>query len=396
MVRVGLAGIGFMGWIHWLAYQKVAGIEVAAIYTRDPKKGKGDWRGIKGNFGPPGEQVDLTGVEVHQQVDELLADSRIDVIDLCLPPGMHADAACRSLQAGKHVFCEKPMALTTEDCDRMLAAAEKSGKQLLIGQVLPFFPEYAFVLAAIQRGDYGKLLGGFFKRVISDPTWIPDFYDPAKVGGPLVDLHVHDAHLIRLLFGMPKAVSSRGRSRGDVVEYCATLFQCEDPSHVVSAHSGVIAQQGRPFTHGFEIHCERATLQYEFAVVGDKPVLLMPLTIYREDRTVERPELGEGDGLDAFYQEIDEVRQAVEKEHPSPILSGTLARDAIVLCHRQTDSVIGQTILRKIVGPYLVRPVAAADHGFPGSADFRRLPGQLDIVQPCTQHFHCLMPVLEL
>jgi predicted dehydrogenase len=343
MVRVGLAGIGFMGWIHWLAYQKVAGIDVAAICTRDPKKAQGDWRGIKGNFGPPGDEVDLSGITVHSQLDALISDPNVDVIDLCLPPGMHADPACRALEAGKHVFCEKPMALTTEDCDRMLAAAEKAGKQLLIGQVLPYFPEYAHVLAAIQRGDFGKPLGGFFKRVISDPAWIPDFYDPDRVGGPLVDLHVHDAHLIRLLFGMPRAVSSRGRRRGDVVEYCATLFHFEDPSLVVSANSGVIAQQGRAFTHGFEIHCERATLQYEFAVVGDKPELLMPLTIYQEDGSVTRPELGEGDGLDAFYHEIDEVRRAVEQQESSPILSGGLARDAIVLCHRQTDSVLRGT-----------------------------------------------------
>jgi predicted dehydrogenase len=340
MVRVGLLGIGFMGWIHWLAYRQVAGIEVTAVCTRDEKKRQGDWRGIKGNFGPPGEQVDLTGIRVHDQLEQLLADPDVDVVDICLPPGMHADVACQALEAGKHVFCEKPMALTTDECDRMLDAARKSGKLLLIGQVLPFFPEYAYALAAIQRGDYGKPLGGFFKRVISDPSWIPDFYDPRKVGGPLVDLHVHDAHLIRILFGMPRGVVSQGRRRGEVVEYCASLFQFEDASLVVSSNSGVIAQQGRAFTHGFEIHCERATLQYEFAVAGDQAELLMPLTIFHADGSVERPDLGESDGLAAFYHEVDEVRGAIEDERSSPILSGQLARDAIVLCHRQTDSVI--------------------------------------------------------
>ena len=49
-----------------------------------------------------------------------------------------------------------------------------------------------------------RLLGGHFLRVISDPLWLKDFYDPHRVGGPLVDLHVHDAHFIRLLFGMPQ------------------------------------------------------------------------------------------------------------------------------------------------------------------------------------------------
>ena len=52
MIRVGLAGIGFMGWIHWLAYQKVASAQVTAICSRNPQKRAGDWTDIQGNFGP--------------------------------------------------------------------------------------------------------------------------------------------------------------------------------------------------------------------------------------------------------------------------------------------------------------------------------------------------------
>ena len=62
-LRVGIAGIGFMGWIHYLAYRKAPGVEVAAICTRDKKKLAGDWRGIRGNFGPPGEKVDVSGMK---------------------------------------------------------------------------------------------------------------------------------------------------------------------------------------------------------------------------------------------------------------------------------------------------------------------------------------------
>lgn len=339
MIRVGIAGIGFMGWIHYLAYQKVPDAEVTAICTRDPKKLAGDWRDIKGNFGPPGEQVDVSQLSKYQQLDALLADEQLDVIDICLPPAMHAEAACKALEAGKHVFCEKPMALTTAECDRMLDAARAAGKQLLIGHVLPLFPEYACAHQLIQSGRYGKLLGGTFKRVISDPLWLNDFYDPQRVGGPLVDLHVHDAHLIRLLFGMPWGVSSVGRMRGDVVEYCNSLFHYSDPELVVSATSGVINQQGRSFTHGFEIHLEKATLHYEFAVIGDKPELLMPLTILDDQGNVERPELGNGDPTDAFEGEIRAVAEAIRTGKASPVLEGALARDAIVLCHKQTEAV---------------------------------------------------------
>lgn len=339
MIRVGIAGIGFMGWIHYLAYRQVAEVELAAICTRDAKKRAGDWRGIKGNFGPEGTQVDLSGVAAYARLEDLLADPSIDCVDICLPPALHAEATIAALRAGKHVFCEKPMALTTDECDRMLEAARQAGKLLLIGHVLPLFPEYAAAHQLIQSGQYGKLLGGTFKRVISDPLWLADFYDPQRVGGPLIDLHVHDAHLIRLLFGMPWAVSSVGRMRGEVVEYCNSLFHYMDPELVVSASSGVINQQGRSFTHGFELHLERATLHYEFAVIGDQPELLMPLTILDDQGQVTRPELGNGDPVRAFEAEVRAVAASIASGQPSPVLDGALARDAILLCHRQTEAV---------------------------------------------------------
>jgi predicted dehydrogenase len=340
MIRVGIAGIGFMGWIHYLAYQKVKGVKLAAVCTRDAKKLAGDWRGIQGNFGPPGEQVDLSGVAKYAKLTDLLADRSIDLVDLCLPPNLHCEAAIAALKAGKHVFVEKPMALTAADCDKMVAAADKAGKQILVGHVLPLLPEYAFARKAIDSGKHGKLLGGHFKRVIADPSWLKDFFNPAKVGGPLVDLHVHDAHFIRLIFGKPTAVTSQGRLRGNVVEYCVSQFQFADASLVVSAASGVVNQQGRPFTHGFEIHLEKATLYFDLAVLAGGKLQTTPLTLLDSKGNVEHPKLPAGDPmLTAFEAEIKEVAQSVASGRPSSLLSGDLARDAIVLCHKQTQAV---------------------------------------------------------
>ena len=337
MIKVGIAGIGFIGWIHYLAYQKVRGAKLVAISDKISKRLAGDWRDIKGNFGPPGEMVDVSGLKTYPDLKDLIADPDIDLVDICLPPNLHADVAVQVSQAGKHVFCEKPMALNTADCQRMVDAARKAGKQLLIGHVLPFHPEYTHARQLIASGQYGRLLGGNFKRVISDPLWLKDFYDPNLNGGPMIDLHVHDAHLIRLLFGMPAEVTTLGRMRGEVVDYFDTLFRFSDPTLVVRATSGVINQQGREFTHGFEIHLEKATLHYEFAAFKDK-MEWMPLKVLTSDGQVLRPDLGGGDPVQAFEAEIQAVIESVETGQPSPILSGDLARDAIILCHKQTES----------------------------------------------------------
>jgi len=341
MINVGIVGVGFMGWIHWLSYQKVRGAKVVALCETNEKRLTGDWRDIKGNFGPPGEMVDLTGIAKYTDLQDMLANDKIDMVDICLPPSLHAGAAVAALKAGKHVFCEKPMALTTADCRRMVQAAEKAQKRLNIGHVLPLLPEYAFARKTIESGKYGRVLGGTFKRVISDPLWLKDFYDPNRVGGPMLDLHIHDAHFIRLLFGMPTSLVSSGRMRGEVVEYFNTLFRFDDPRLAVHAQSGVINQQGRAFTHAYEIHLERATLLFDFAVIGDQPVSAMPLTLLDDKGRATHPKLPEGDPmLSSFAAELKEVARSVRTNTPSRLLGGDLARDAIVLCHKQTESVL--------------------------------------------------------
>jgi predicted dehydrogenase len=339
MVNFGIAGIGFMGMIHYLAAKRVRGARVRAICTRDAKKRAGDWRGIKGNFGPPGQQMDLTGVKAYDALDRLLADPMIDVVDICLPPDLHAPAAIAALRAGKHVFCEKPIAVAPADAARMVKAAQAAGRQLLIGHVLPFFAEYDFARRTIAGGKYGRLWGGHLKRIISDPLWLRDFWDPTKTGGPLVDLHIHDAHFIRLVCGQPTAVFSRGRMRGDVVQYATTQFLFADPQLAVSSATGALDQQGRGFTHGFELYLEKATLLYDFAVIDGQPTAGTPLTLVTSAGKTERPKLPEGDSLAAFAAEIAEVTRAVRTGKPSPLLDGGLARDALVLCQRQAASV---------------------------------------------------------
>lgn len=339
MLRVGIAGIGFMGMIHYLAYQRLTGVKVVALCETNRKRLEGDWTDIQGNFGPRGEMMDLTGIARYTELGDMVADANVDLVDICLPPALHHPLALQALQGGKHVFSEKPIALAAEQGAEMVAEADRAGKLLMVGQVLPFFPEYRFAYEAITSGRYGKLLGGHFRRIISDPTWIRDFYSPGVCGGPMLDLHVHDAHFIRLICGMPRAVRSLGRMRGEVVEFFTSQYLFDDPSLAVTATSGVIYQQGRPFTHAYEIYLEKATLLFDFTAFAENPTVVMPVTVLTADGQVERPTIAGGDPIDAFVGELSEAARAVAEGSPSPLLNGELARDAVILCQRQTESV---------------------------------------------------------
>ena len=138
MLKAAIVGVGFMGWIHYLAYQRSKFASLYGFCSRNSDKRAGDWTGIKGNFGPPGEKIAVDSLAVYESLDEIVADPEVDLVDICLPPNLHVDAACKALNAGKHVLCEKPLGLTTEDCDKILTAAKAADRKVLCAQVLPY------------------------------------------------------------------------------------------------------------------------------------------------------------------------------------------------------------------------------------------------------------------
>jgi predicted dehydrogenase len=338
VLRVGIVGIGFMGLIHYLSYQSVRGVRVAAICSSSPKRRSGDWRGIQGNFGPPGSKVDLSNVKVYSALDEMVRGPDLDLIDVTLPPALHAEASIKAMQAGKDVFCEKPMALDLRECRRMQDVSARTGQRLFIGHTLPFVPEYAWALKVARGGKYGKLLGGSFKRVISDPNWLKQYWSAEHIGGPMLDLHVHDAHFIRLMFGMPNELVTQGRLRNELAEYWNTLFDYGESGPRVHVTSGTIRQQGRAFEHGFEIHLEKATLVFDFAVIGKEGKYLCPLTLIDDRGKVHVVKLGNGDPMQTFQAEIREVVSSSRKQKESDLLNSRLACDAVHLCRRQIES----------------------------------------------------------
>jgi predicted dehydrogenase len=329
MVRIGIVGIGFMGYIHYLAAQKLKGARVVAICSRDPKKLAGDWRSIRGNFGPPGAMMDLSKVKKYDELEHMLADPEIDLVDICNPTHLHPATARAALRAGKHVIVEKAIALTTRDADTMLKEAERAGKLLMVAHVLPFVPEFAFAAETIRSGKYGKLLAAHFIRVISRPDWSADIGDATKTGGPAVDLHIHDTHFIGLVCGVPQRVYSSGIIEKGAVQYLTTLYHYQNGGPAVSCSSGAVAQNGRMFIHGFEIYLEKAMLIHD----GTK------LTMYAGDKAKQPKFKGAGDPTTAFTVELQTAVNGVLAGKAPDLLSGQLARDALVMCHKECESV---------------------------------------------------------
>jgi predicted dehydrogenase len=170
--------------------------------------------------------------------------------------------------------------------------------------------------------------------VISKPDWSADIGDAAQTGGPAVDLHVHDTHFIGLVCGVPRAVFATGTVEGGTVTHLTTqyLYDAGKGPACVTCTSGALCQKGRPFVHGYELYLEKATLLYTGGV--------QPLTVLTADGGKERPTFAGGDDpTTAFTAEIQAAVDGVQAGKEPDLLSGQLARDALVMCFREIESV---------------------------------------------------------
>ncbi len=347
MIRIGIIGIGFMGYTHFEGARKLKGAKVAAIGTRDKKKLAGDWTGIQGNFGPRGGHVNLKGIKACSDYRDILNDPEIDLVDICLPTDLHEKVALESIAAGKHTLVEKPIAIEMNAAERMVKAASKSGVMLMVAHVLPFFPEFQYAAECIQGGKYGRLLAAHFRRVITPPKWSQAMNDYRRLGGWGIDLHIHDNHYIGLTCGVPQAVFSRGIVQEGLVNHVHTQYVYDDPKLAVSCVSGGIAAKGLEFAHGFEIYLEQATLLFTAGTLAGQWVVDRPLTLVTKNGKATTPALKGGtEWCSAFTAELQTAVNAVRTGKEPVILSGQLARDALKLCHAEAKSIATGKMVR--------------------------------------------------
>lgn len=263
MLGIGILGIGFMGKTHFDIHRSLKKkAKVAAICDGDPVKRAGDWSAIAGNIGGAGQKVDLKGVNVYAKAEEMFADPAVDVVDICLPTYLHAKFTVAALKAGKHVICEKPMAMSSAECAKMIAAAKAAKKQLYIGQCIRFWPEYAAAKKIMDSKQYGKVITAVFQRRSMLPTWSWENWlmDPKKSGLDALDLHVHDADFVAYAFGLPRAVVSvgTGLAKGRL-DHIVTSYEYPDGKMVI-AEGAWEYNPSFPFSMQFAIHMEKASL----------------------------------------------------------------------------------------------------------------------------------------
>ena len=183
MLKIGIIGCGGIATQkHMPALQSLDNVEMVAFCDVIAEKAEE----AKATFGT--EQA-----KTYTDYKELLCDPTIDVVHVCTPNKSHSFITIDSLESGKHVMCEKPMAKTTEEARAMVEAAKRTGKKLTIGYQNRFRPDSQYLKTVCEQDELGEVY--FAKahaiRRRAVPTWGVFLNEEEQGGGPLIDIGTH-------------------------------------------------------------------------------------------------------------------------------------------------------------------------------------------------------------
>lgn len=210
--KVAILGAGFISDIHLECYHRfIPEAEIVGVYTRSAEKAQAfAQKHLISNW--------------YDDMDKLINESGCEVVDICLPNYLHHTATLKAAAAGKHIIIEKPLSVTLEEADEMIAACKKANVKLMYAEELCFAPKYERVRHLVKEGAVGDMymLKQAEKHSGPHSDW---FYDVNLAGGGVImDMGCHGIAWFRWMLNNAKAVSvyasmntifHKGRTRGE-------------------------------------------------------------------------------------------------------------------------------------------------------------------------------------
>lgn len=247
---LGLLGCGSFGRFCLGEFNAMPGLRAAAVSDTTPEAAR--------------KLGDEFNVPVCANIHELVAREDVHIIHIATPPSTHHDLALVALSAGKHVLCEKPLAITLADAHHMIEAAHRADRFLAVNLVMRYDPLNQAVARILESGVLGAPLHAFFENYAGDTQLRPEhwFWKPSVSGGIFIEHGVHFFDLFRMWFGAGEVVAAQQIARidsGGII----------DQVHCTLRYGGGLLAN---FYHGFHqssrmeaqearIVCERGTIR---------------------------------------------------------------------------------------------------------------------------------------
>ena len=329
MIKIGIIGCGFMGGMHAACYQAL-GVQVTAV--ADPRAEYAAQ--VAGKFGA---KIYETGMALIEQAD-------VTAVDICLPTDLHVCHAVAAMRKGLDVFVEKPICFREDELDEILKVKNKTGRQVQVGQVIRFWPEYVWLKKAADSGCFGRIQCGDFHRLSAWPAWSSEgwLHKPERSGGVAIDMHVHDVDFMRYLMGEPDTVRAQAyRDKNGLIEQIYVIYG-------YGKDVGVCIQAGWEFPRsfsfkaGFRVKFEKATVTLDGGV----------LTVYPDEGEAYHPELpkelsqdsdagGNISSLGAYYTELKFFIEGLRGEHALDVATAEEAVRSVRLVKKGVESAGG-------------------------------------------------------
>ncbi|MBV8101827.1 MAG: Gfo/Idh/MocA family oxidoreductase [Verrucomicrobia bacterium] len=292
-MRIGIAGTGTMGEVHAAAWSTI-GVELAGCISSNPTQAKA--------FGQRHK------IRTFANYDELL--NNVDIVDICTPTATHKPLVLTAAKAGKHVICEKPIALTVEDGQAMIDACQ--GVRFFIGLVLRFFSHYRSAKQLVAAGRIGKP-GVLRLRRVSYVPQNPEawYFNDALSGGMVVDLMIHDFDYVRWLAGQVQRVFAlKTQADSGAAQYVQVVLRLK--SGAIALIEGGWAYPPGVFRTGFDLSGTDGLIEWS----SDQPPPLVTFFTPKLEETasVGLPTSGLAD--DPFAAELRHAYQCIQTGAP--------------------------------------------------------------------------------
>jgi len=299
------------------ALEKTKRAELVAVVTGTPEK-EGLWS--------EKYSIPRSHIYNYETFDKVADNEDIDVINVVLPNSMHHEFTVRAAKAGKHVFCEKPMAVSSQECREMIAACNDADRKLGIGYRCQFEPHHLECIRLAKEQAFGKLHqidAGFGFRIEDFPPDDPKHWRLEKKlagGGALMDVGIYAMNACRYLTGeephtvAAQEVKTNPQKFAEVDETIAWTMTF--PGGVVATCSTTYHYNG---VNKFTVYADRGTFGLEpaYSYTGIRGIA--------NGKPIEAPE------IDQFAAEIDDFAQCIQEDRPTKVSGEEGLRDLIAL-----------------------------------------------------------------
>lgn len=195
-IKAGIIGFGYMGHFHLNKARQLEELDVVSAYDIDAEK-RAD--------------VANEGLTVYDTLESFLADETISLVFICTPNNVHAELAIASLQAGKHVMCEKPVTMDSTELEQVIAAAEKANRIFTVHQNRRWDEDYLMACQAVQSGEIGNITTIQSRVYGQRGVCFGWRADPVAGGGMLYDWGIHLIDQLLCMFRGHKVVNVYAR-----------------------------------------------------------------------------------------------------------------------------------------------------------------------------------------